>query len=224
MSTLAKRVDAAIKASGKTADAIARSLGIARDTVSDIRTGSQTNPTLQVLAGIAYETKTTVGALLGDSIDISAEDEQELLRFRVWIDDKLATIDARQEPNAIILSTQAPSETRSSRIADLRLPQHLFDPNARLVLRAVGDSMIGDGILPDDTLYAIPSGPNAATSAIGKMIACRLGEDVFAKRLVSEHRRLFLRSANLRYRSIAVGTKAESFEILGIVVGRAGKI
>jgi transcriptional regulator with XRE-family HTH domain len=221
MSTLAKRVDAAIKASGKTAGAIARALGIAADTVSDIRTGKQTNPTLQVLAGIAHETETTVGALLGESIDISAEDEQELLRFRAWIDDKLATIDARQAPNAII---QAPSEVRSSRIADLRLAQHLFDPNARLQLRAVGDSMIGEGILADDTLYAIPSGPNASTSAIGKLIACRLGNEVFVKRLVSEHRRLFLRSANPRYRAIAIDAKAESLEILGVVVGRVGKI
>ena len=113
---------------------------------------------------------------------------------------------------------------RSSRIADHRLAKNLFDPNARLQLRAVGDSMIGEGILADDTLYAIPSGPNAATSAIGKVIACRLGDDVFVKRLVSEHRRLFLRSANPRYRAIAVDAKAESLEILGVVVGRVGKI
>lgn len=221
MSTLGERLDAAIKASGKTAEEIARALKIARDTVSRIRTGKEDNPKLQVLIGISREAKTTVGTLLGESFALSPEDENELLRFRGWIDEKLATIDARQEPNAIILSTQAPLAARS-RVADQR--SFPFGEDAHLVLRTIGDSMIGAGILADDTLYAIPAGPNAATSAVGKLIACRLGEDVFVKHLVSEHRRLFLRSANPRYRAIAVDAKAESLEILGVVVGRVGKI
>jgi len=219
MSTLGERLDAAIKASGKRADEIAREAGTTPDTISRIRTGKHDNPELQLLIRIALAAKTTVGALLGESIAISPEDDDELLRFRGWIDDKLATIDARQEPNAIILSTKAPMVARS-RVADQRnLP---FGENAHLVLSAIGDSMIGDGILPDDTLYAIPADSNAA--AIGKLIACRLGEAVFVKRLVSEHRRLFLRSANPRYRAITVDAKAESLEILGVVVGRVGKI
>jgi transcriptional regulator with XRE-family HTH domain len=227
MSTLAKRVDAAILGSGKTAGAIARSIGITPDTVSSIRTGSNTNPTLQVLAGIAHETNTTVGALLGESIKISPEDENELLRFRGWIDDKLATIDARQEPNAIILSAQAMSGVRASRVADLPKLQrgnHPFGESAQLVLRAVGNSMIDAGILHNDTLYAIPTDSNTPASAVGKFIACSLGDDVFVKRLVSEHRRLFLLSSNHRYRPIAIDAKAEAFKILGLVVGRIGEL
>lgn len=229
MSTLAVRLDAAIRASGTTGEAIARALGITSDTVSRIRTGKEVNPTLQVLVGLARETRTTVGALLGETIDFSAEDKKELLRFRGWIDEKLATIDARQEPNAIIVSAQTTSDARSARVADRpRRPtpriDHPFDEKATLVLRAVGDSMIGSGILADDTLYAIPTAHDAAASAIGKLIACRLGDSLFVKVLVSQHRHLFLRSADPRYRPIAIDANAESFEILGIVVGRAGRI
>jgi SOS-response transcriptional repressor LexA len=226
MSSLAERVDRAIRASGKTADEIARALNIAPDTISRIRTGKEMNPTLQVLVGIARETKTTGAALLGESIDLSPDDEQQLLRFRDWIDEKLATVDARQEPNAVILSTQAPARVRE-RVADLRPRQRIeppFGEDASLVLRAIGDSMTGAGIFADETLYAIPAAPNAASSAMGKIIACRLGEDVFVKHLVTEHRRLFLRSANPRYLPIAIDAKADAFEILGVVVGRVGKI
>jgi SOS-response transcriptional repressor LexA len=226
MSSLAERVDRAIRASGKTADEIARALNIHRDTISRIRTGKEINPTFQVLVGIARETNVNVAALVSDSMDLSAEDEQELLRFRNWIDDKLATVDARQEPNAVMVSTQAPARVRE-RVADLRSRQRiepLFGEDASLVLRAIGDSMIDVGIRRDDTLYAIPATPATATSAMGKIIACRVGEDVFVKHLVTEHRRLFLRSANPRYRAIAVDPKAEAFEILGVVVGRVGKI
>jgi transcriptional regulator with XRE-family HTH domain len=225
MSSLAERLDAAIKASGKTADQIAQAAGVSRDTVSRIRTGAEDNPTLQVLMGIAREANTSVGALLGESIDISAEDEQELLRFRDWIDGKLTTIDARQEPNAVIVSQ--PSAVPASKVADRpRQPgfasNHPFGENVQLILRAVGDSMVGEGILPDDTLYAIAARDTA--SAVGRLVACRLDEAVFVKRLVTEHRRLFLRSAHPRYRAIRIDPKASSFQILGVVVGRTGRI
>jgi SOS-response transcriptional repressor LexA len=114
---------------------------------------------------------------------------------------------------------------RESRIADRARPrvEHPFGADVHLVLRAIGDSMIDDGILPNDTLYAIA--PDATTtSAIGKIIACRIHDAVFAKRLVSEHGRRFLVSANPRYRAIAIDADDLRFEILGVVIGRLGRI
>jgi SOS-response transcriptional repressor LexA len=55
-------------------------------------------------------------------------------------------------------------------------------------------------------------------------VACRLGEDVFVKRLVAEHDRLYLRSSDPRYRAIQIDRKDKTFEVLGIVIGRVGKI
>ena len=220
MSAFSERVDAAIKASGMTADEIAAAAGTTSKYISNLRTGKNNNPQLVLLIRVARAMGTTVGALLGESIKLSAEDEQELLEFRGWIDEKLATIDALQEPNAVQIEIQAPQQVRGTRIADRRTIENPFDPHVHLVLRAIGESMIEAGILPDDTLYAIP--PTTDDSAVTKIIACRIGEDLFVKRLVSEHNRLFLLSAHPRYQPIAIEPK--TFEILGIVIGRTGTL
>lgn len=223
MFLFAQRLDAAIRASGKTANAIADEAGTSAETISKLRKGKHDNPELQLFIRVAQAVGTTVGALLGDSIAISAEDETELLRFRGWIDEKLATIDARREPNAILVpQIQAQPATRTARVAE-RPRQKIndpFDANGQLVLRAVGDSMNGAGILDDDTLYA--TAPASDDAAIGSIVACRIGDDLFVKRLVSEHRRLYLLSAHPRYRPIPVDPN--SFAILGVVISRTGKI
>lgn len=228
MSSLGERLAAAIKASGKTRAQIAEEAGTTEDTISRITTGKHDNPELQLLIRLARGAKTRVGALLGESLELSAEDEQELLRFRGWIDEQLATIDARREPNAVILRTTARPEIQGSLVADRPRQaspppvQNPFDGNVQLVLRAAGESMKGAGILADDTLYAVA--PDSAAAPIGKVIACRIGEDVFVKRLVTEHGRKFLLSAHPRYQPIAIAPNADSFEILGVVVGRVGRI
>ena len=224
MSILSANVDAAIDASGKTAEEIADALGVNANTISRIRRGWEDNPKVQLIIGIARETGTTAAALLGGSINISREDEQELLQFRGWIDGKLATIDALREPNAEIISQ--PSAVRERRIADRRRDraEHPFGADARLALRALGESMIHDGILPNDMLYATaPDTPDGRT-AVGKIIACRVGDGMFVKRLASEHGRRLLLSANPRYLPIAVDADQLPFEILGIVIGRVGRV
>jgi transcriptional regulator with XRE-family HTH domain len=223
MMTLGDRVDAAIRASGKPANQIARALGINANTITRLRNGKEDNPTLRVLQGIAEQTGTSVAALLGISFPITPDDEHELQRFRRWIDSKLATIDALAEPNAEIISAAPmPGTLRDQRIAD-RKHERIERPfgDGHLVLRARGESMIGEGILPDDTLYARDPGKE---SAIGKLIVGRIGAGVFVKRLVSEHDRRFLLSADPRYRPIAVDAEGLSLEIFGFVIGRSGKL
>jgi transcriptional regulator with XRE-family HTH domain len=223
---MGQRLAEAIRASGKTRAEVAAEALTTVDTISRIARGQHDNPELQLLIRIALAAKTTVGELLGDSFAISAEDEHELLRFRGWIDGKLETIDASQEPNGVIVRMKEPVavNVRQSRIADrTRAIDSPFAVDVQLVVRAVGHSMIGIGILPDDTLYAIAAGHDPTVSAIGKVIVCRLGDDVFVKRLVSEHRRLFLSSEHPRYRSIAVDPNG-AFDILGVIIGRVGVV
>lgn len=222
MRELKDGVDAAIRTSGKTANQIAEILDVDPNTISRVRTGEVVNPGVQLLIGIARETDTTVGALLGEgSLAISPEDERELQRFRDWIDSKLATIDTLGEPNAEIIGTP-PAATQELRIAD-KPRQRIDSPfgaDAHLVLRARGESMIQDGILPDDLLYATPrESPNEWP--LGNIVACRNARGVFVKRLVPEHGRRFLVSAHPRYRAIEMDA---SFELLGIVVGRVGRL
>lgn len=84
--------------------------------------------------------------------------------------------------------------------------------------------MLHAGILPGDTIYAMRATPATAKTAAGKIIVCRLGESTFVKRLATEHGRPILLSAHPRYRPIAVATYNAPFEILGIVIGRVGRI
>jgi transcriptional regulator with XRE-family HTH domain len=229
--SFAARVDAAIRASGKTGEEIARALGVDPNTISRIRSGKEINPKLQLVIGIAREAGTRVAVLLGESIEISPEDEKELLHFRGWIDGKLMTIDARLEPNAEVRQSQAAPQIRTDRIADRpSRPQSPvespFGEDVHLTLEARGVSMTEAGILPGDTLYVATARPraDASSSAIGKIVACRLGDDLFVKRLVLEHGRTVLLSAHPRYQPIRVDDAAERFEILGVVIGRTGRL
>jgi SOS-response transcriptional repressor LexA len=228
MMTLAEGVDAAIKASGKTAAQVARDAGTSAENISRIVSGENDNPKYQLLLNIARATKTTLGALNGESIRLSDEDETTLSGFRDWIDQKLATIDALTEPNATVVPSLELSE-REMLIADhshreTQPSANPFRSEASLVLRATGDSMNDAGILSGDWLYASVRPRDAMSSALGKIVACRIGDDVFVKRLTSRRRRHFLLSAHPRYRAIAVDPEDPRFTIFGVVIGRVGRV
>jgi SOS-response transcriptional repressor LexA len=224
MRTLAQRVDAAIKASGKTVAKIAREINATKENIGKIRSGENDNPHYQLLVKLAAATNTTVAALAGESIQISPADRDTLLGFRDWINGKLATIDALSEPNAVIIPASELSEP-VARIADALFPQpSKRSGDANLFLRAVGDSMRDAGIFAGDVLYVTTQRRNEAESWIGKIIACRIGDDVFVKRLTSERRKHFLLSENPHYRAIDIAPDDPNFRILGIVAGRTGRV
>ncbi len=221
MPTLGERVDAAIRASGKSGQEIADAIGVSPTTISRLRRGKEDNPKLQVLVGIARETGTSVGVLVGATLEMSPEDEDALQRFQVWIEQELRTVDALAEPNTDFLSA-ASAPVRERRVADRRNRfKTPFGMDAKLVLRAIGNSMIDAGILPDDTLYVVDHEP-ADALPIGKLVACRIGHDVFVKRLISDNNRHYLISAHPRYRPIEL--EALAFEILGVIIGRTGRV
>src|SRR5436305_14801748 len=97
------RLTAAIAASGKTRAEIIAETGIDKSDLSKIESGEAVNLTRYRLALLAKATGTTVGYLHGDPMVLSSEDDEELLRHRNWIDEKRRTIDARAEPNAILI-------------------------------------------------------------------------------------------------------------------------
>ena len=221
MRTLGERLDAAIRASGKTREEVAAEAQTTVQTISRITTGAHDNPELQLLIRLARASRTTVGALLGEPQAITPEDEKQLIRLRNWADERLATIDSRGEPNAVVISRR--DEVRGRRIAERkqRPIENPFDEDVHLVLRALGESMREEGILPDDTLYVVPA---KHASAAGKVIACRIDGDTFVKRLVAEHRRHYLRSAHPRYRPFEIDLDSDAFELLGVVTGRVGRM
>lgn len=223
------RLTAAIAASGKTRAEIIAETGIDKSDLSKIENGHTVNISRSRLALLAKATGTTVGYLHGDSMVVSPEDEEELLRQRIWIDKKLPKIDARDAPNAILIVsglTRVSSRQRGDMIADtpqapkLDIPSTFRRREVQHVLRALGDSMIDAGIVNDDTLYATA----ASEPTVGKIIVCRLHGDTFVKRVVSEHDQFFLRSENPRYLPIEFDPKSPDFEMIGVVVGRLGAV
>ena len=191
-------------------------------TISRIRQGKEDNPKLQLLIGIARETGAPLAALLGASFEISPEDERQLRQFRDWIEESCArSMHFEMGTERGDSSLKAKTATRERRVADRPGLKTPFGIDAHMTLRAIGESMIADGILPDDTLYAIAHEDGDAIP-VGKLVACRIGNDVFVKRLSSDHDRPVLLSAHPSYRPIEV--ERLTFEILGVIVGRAGRI
>ena len=226
---LGARVTEAIQASGKPRSQIMAESGINKSELSRIENGHSVNIGRKRLALLAKVLGTTVGFLEGDPMVLSPGDREELLRHRAWIDEKLPKIDAREEPNAVLIAsgvTRVSSRHRGDMVADtpqvpkLDVPGPFRRSEVQHVLRALGDSMIEAGIANDDTLYATA----ASEPIVGKIIACRWHGDTFVKRVVSEHDRFLLRSENPRYLPIELDPNSPDFDMIGIVIGRLGAV
>ena len=205
MREFAQRLTEAIEASGKSQVQIAKEAKIATATLNRLKQGRRL-PKTDVLVRIAKATNTTIGYLLGDPDTLSNRDYRMLGEFREWIDGRLPKTDAREEPNAILLK-----RTKLDKVADEPRPQEI-------PLQATDDSMIGDAIRANDTLYALPA---EAADALGKVVACRLAGAVYVKRLVEKNGRRFLESSNPRYTAIAI-EDADQFEMGGVECDRTG--
>lgn len=224
---LGLRFIVASKASGKTRAQIAAEAGTTESTLSRIAQGHAVNMRRDLLARIAETIGTTVGYLHGDPMELSPEDREVLLQFRDWIDDKLPKIDAREEPNAILIASEAKEPARAQdMIADrdvtsIDVPRAFARRDVQHVMRASGESMINAGIVNNDTLYATNPPKD---QPLGKVVACRLGGSIYVKRMAKEHDRLLLLSANPQYLPIEVDKETDEFEIIGVVIGRTGAV
>jgi len=223
---LGTRVTAAIDGSGKPRAQIIAETGISKSELSRLENGHSVNPGREVLASLAEATGTTVGYLHGDPVVLPPEDREELERHRNWIDSKLPKIDARAEPNAVLVVSAVDDHEPGQMIADrpqvtLDVPNVLKRRNVQHILRARGDSMSGVGIMNKDTLYAIAA---PRMPPIEKIIACRLDGKIYVKRVGMEHSRYLLISENPRYQPIEFDPKSPDFEMIGVVIGRVGAV
>jgi SOS-response transcriptional repressor LexA len=224
---LGLRVTQAINASGKTRAQIIAESGIDKSSLSKIEKGHAVNLGRDRMTRLAKALGTTVGYLHGDPMVLSPDDREELLRQQRWIYEKLRTIDARSEPNAILIaSTSEVADEAEDMIADggevsLDIPNAFKRGNVEHVLRAIGQSMIGAGIADNDILYATAAPKKLP---LGKLIACRIGDALYVKRLVTEHGHVLLISANPEYLPIEIDNERNDFEVIGVVIGRTGAI
>lgn len=74
--------------------------------------------------------------------------------------------------------------------------------------------------LAGDLLFAIEK--HRMASVDGRIVVCRIGENVYAKRLVVENDVIRLLSENRRYLPIDVARK--KIDVMGVVIGRIGDV
>jgi repressor LexA len=113
----------------------------------------------------------------------------------------------------------SPILAEENRDGELALDPSAFRPRADYLLRVVGDSMVGAGILDGD-LVAVHRTPEAASGAIAVV---RVGGDasgeVTVKRFRRQGSRVTLLPENPRLRPIEVDLREEPVAIEGVVVG-----
>lgn len=200
-----------VESSGRRHAAIAADAGVAPETLSRIINSPSARPEFETIARIAHAADENVGWLLDErGFSLSAG---ELARVREAVDVLQHALlksappkrDAAALPNAEAVARRS-RETRW--------------PEARLVYRAVGETMIDTGIANGDLLFVRPT--RDIRGAAGNIVVCRLGHATYVKQLELLNGRIRLLSRNHRFAPIAVDEESDDFELIGIVIGRSG--
>ncbi len=208
-----ERLRTAIETSGKKHGVVAAEAGITAATLSRILTAAHERPALDTIARIAHAVDENVGWILDEPSYVLSADEQKKLHDAMRILEtslRSATRQrhkARAESNAIAVT------------ANREIPRAFAAAGARLIYEASGDSMIGAAIANRDLLFVKPT--TNIREAARKIIVCRLGANEYVKHLDVRNGHLRLLSRNERHGPIEVGAN-DDFELIGIVVGRAG--
>ena len=206
------RLREAIEKSGKKQSAIAADAGITPTTLSRILTAAHERPTLDTIVRIARALDESVGWILDEpSFYLSADDQRKLHDAVRILDASLRSAGRRR--------TVRPESNAIAVTANREIPRAFAAAGARLIYEAAGDSMIGAAIADRDLLFIKPT--NNIREASRKIVVCRLGADEYVKHLDVRNGHIRLLSRNERHGPIEVGT-GDEFELIGIVVGRAG--
>ena len=207
---LATRLSQAIDATGEKQSWVAARANVPEETISRIVTGQSQNPQIGTLMKIAPVVGVTVGWLLGERGAAVSAAEAETIAATIEILRRLTGTIDEPEPNAIPIGRGEHS-----------IPGEFASRGARRVFRATGESMLRSGIRDGDRLYV--RDVHDVRQAIGHLAVCRIGGGVYAKRLDIVGDRITLVSDNDAVEALIVRDESE-FELLGIVVGRAGEL
>jgi SOS-response transcriptional repressor LexA len=210
------RLRFAIEKSGKKYSVIAHEAGIDPSTISRILTRRRELPAFDTVVRIARAINENVGWLLDErGFSLSSHEQRQLRDAARVIETALHTTarsrrEARPESNAVPAS------------ANREIPRAFAALGARLIYEAAGDSMIGAGIADRDFLFVKPA--TNPRDAAGRIVVCRIGGAEYVKQLDVRGGRMRLLSRNDAFAPIDVRERDDEFELVGIVVGRAGAI
>ena len=207
------RLRMAIERSGKKHSVIAAEAGVTAATLSRVITAAHQRPALDTIVRIAHAIDENVGWILDEPSYLLSADEQRKLHEAVRILETSLRSATRQrrkvrvESNVIAIG------------ANREIPRAFAAAGARLIYEAAGDSMIGAAIADRDLLFVKPT--TGIREASRKVVICRLGANEYVKHLDVRNGHIRLLSRNERHGPIEVSDD-DDFELIGIVVGRAG--
>lgn len=204
------RLRAAIEKSGKKHSAIAEDADVDPTTLSRVL-NARMEPTFQTVVRIARALGENVGWLLDErGFALSADEQKQLRKVVRFLDDALLGVARRDrvEDNALADGSA-------------EIPRAYVVRGARLAYEAIGDSMLGAGIADRDTLFVKPT--RSTREAGGRIVVCRVDGAELVKVLDLRAGRIRLLSRNERYPPIEIADHMR-FELVGIVVGRAGTL
>ncbi|HYH09843.1 MAG TPA: XRE family transcriptional regulator [Thermoanaerobaculia bacterium] len=228
MEEFARRLKAAIRASGLKQEFLAEKVGIKPSTLSRIINGKKKRLDLATMAALAHSVNTTVGYLLGEQgFEYSGAEATEFRRVLTAAARLLGPEPeafARREPARIAKKTAGVVHPDREIYADARdvsdseIPPDYYVRGARRVVEVVGDSMIDDGIEDGDILFVRPE--RGVEEAAGRIVVCRIDGMQCVKRLELSGNRIRLISANPSYKVRVVSKDDENFRLIGVVIGQ----
>jgi transcriptional regulator with XRE-family HTH domain len=228
MEDFARRLKAAVRASGLKQEYLAEKVGIKPATLSRILNGKKKRLDLETMVALAHSVNTTVGHLLGEQgFEYSGAEAAE---FRRVLDAaaRLLGLDVApvtpRDPLRIAKKTPAVAHPDREIYADARdltdyeIPPDYYVRGARRVVEVIGDSMIEARIEEGDVLFVRPV--RNIEEARGKIVVCRLDGMQCVKRLEVSGNRIRLVSANPSYKVRVVNEDAENFRVMGVIIGQ----
>ena len=212
---LAAQLRAAIASRGMKQSWIAEAAGITGATLSNILTGRTAEPSFSVVLAIARAIGEPLANLLGERSEPLSESEREALVRAIGI-----------LQNRLLLSRSIPVAASEAwplaaevDVARHDVPSAIARRGARLVFRAIGDSMAEESIRDGDILYVKPT--NDIRAAGGRIIVCRLDGMLLLRKLMITGRSIRLQSGG---GSDYVNVSDSSIELIGVVVGHLAEM
>jgi transcriptional regulator with XRE-family HTH domain len=213
---LAARLRAAIVSRGMKQSWVAEGAGITRATLSNILTGRTPNPSFSVVLAIARVIGEPLADLLGERSEPLSESEREALVRAIGIMENWLQL-SRSSPVAATGLSRLAAEVDP--IARHDVPSAIARRGARLVFRAIGDSMAEESIRDGDILYVKPT--NDIRAADGRIVVCRLDGTLLLRKLMITGRSTRLQSGGGGYVNVS---DSNSIEIIGVVVGHLAEM
>jgi SOS-response transcriptional repressor LexA len=228
-----ERLRAVIDAKNKSHAWVAAEVGMTPGALSNILTGTTTDPSFFTVLAIARAIGEPLSAIIDDPSVFWTNEELERLReIGGWLVKRttpgqagaMVEIPARRKgrskvPNAHLVAA-SPAVTLYPDAFEQpkrRIPARYKQLHADAIFSVEGESMTGENIYPGDLLYVHRTA--ATDEAIGRIVVCTVDDMILVKRLGTRGRKLLLKSAHKGHKVMVVDENSSRFRLIGVVVG-----